>query len=166
MKLATIVISFICSFNSIRWIISQVWNSYWFNGERKTIFPVLNGSQYLTKFSFTFASQYSFSSCSNLFSVKFFSSEFIRNDFWESSVNTEISWQRWSQFIDTATKIPTNIKQGTGDLYKYSVASKEKLHIVVELGNVADEMKRVSGDDHIEDVVSKGRELICWDVEY
>ena len=63
--------------------------------------------------------------------------------------------------MKTLLLIPTEVKQGTGDLYEYSVASQEKLHIVIELGNVADEMERVPGDDHIEDVVSQGREFIC-----
>ena len=58
-------------------------------------------------------------------------------------------------------KIPTKVKQGTGDLDKYSVASQEEFHIVIELGDVADEMERVPGDDHIEDVVSEGRKFIC-----
>ena len=41
------------------------------------------------------------------------------------------------------------------------MASQEELDVVIQLGNVADEMERVPGDDHIEDVVSEGRELIC-----
>ena len=64
-------------------------------------------------------------------------------------------------FRHSTLKIPTEIKQGTGDLYKYSVASQEKLHVVIQLRDVADEMERVPSDDHIEDVVSEARKFIC-----